>query len=259
MNNIIFYFSGTGNSLKVVKTLAEKLGSGKIVSMAKSENYNMEESYNSVGFVYPTYCWGLPNIVRKFIENSKFDTNKTAYYYSVTTYGGIVGNGISQFKELLFDKHSVALNYGTKLKMVGNHVLTYDMSKKTNKILADSEKRLEQIINDIKEKKNNKIKKSIKVFNTMYQKIMSDIPSMTRDYNVNENCKNCGICVKVCPVQNIEIVNGKHLFKNNCEQCLSCIHYCPEKAINYQNITQKRRRYHNPEISHEELIKYNNT
>jgi flavodoxin len=32
MENLVFYFSGTGNSLKVTKTIVEQLGSGEIVS-----------------------------------------------------------------------------------------------------------------------------------------------------------------------------------------------------------------------------------
>ena len=258
MENIVFYFSGTGNSLKVAKTIAEKLGSCKIVSMAKSGECVLEGSYNTIGFVYPAYCWGLPKKVAEFAGNIKLDNNKTAYYYSVTTYGGIVGNGISSIKELLYAKHNIALNYGTKLKMVGNHIFTYNISKKIEKKLKSAEKNLEKIIDDIRSRKNNNVKKSGRIFNKLYKMAMSGVSSMAKDYNVNENCTNCGICVKLCPVKNIDIVNGKHIFKNNCEQCLSCIHYCPQKAINYKNSTQKRRRYNNPDIDYNELIKYNN-
>ena len=81
MENIVFYFSGTGNSLKVAKTLAEKLGNCKIVSMARLEKNALDKEYDSIGFVYPTYCWGLPKIVRKFIENMNFLNINTTYFY----------------------------------------------------------------------------------------------------------------------------------------------------------------------------------
>jgi len=255
MENIVFYFSGTGNSLSAAKTLAEKLGNCRIVSMTRLEKNILDKAYNSIGFVYPTYCWGLPKIVRKFIENIKIKNNKTTYFYSIATYGGIIGNGISQIKELLKDKQKIELNYGTKLKMVANCIIVYNIAENITKILNRSEKKLEQIIIDIKERKHNNVKKSNKIFNKLYQKSITDIPS--KDYNVNENCSNCGTCVRLCPVKNIEIIDGKHQFKNYCEQCLSCIHYCPQKAINYKNVTQKRRRYNNPEINYEELIKFN--
>ena len=38
MGNIVFYFSGTGNSLKVAKSLAKELDDCEIISMTKSYN-----------------------------------------------------------------------------------------------------------------------------------------------------------------------------------------------------------------------------
>jgi MinD superfamily P-loop ATPase len=80
---------------------------------------------------------------------------------------------------------------------------------------------------------------------------------MDRDYIVDGNCTGCGICKMVCPVKNIEIMNGKPNFKHNCEQCVACIQYCPQRAINYKNLTQKRRRYTNPKINYKELSERN--
>ena len=80
-----------------------------------------------------------------------------------------------------------------------------------------SKKNLEKIIVDIENKKNNNVKKSSKIFNKLYQMAISGISSMARDYNINENCTDCGICVKLCPVKNIDMANGKPIFKNNCE------------------------------------------
>jgi flavodoxin len=53
MENIVFYFSGTGNSLKVAKTLAKELGNCEIVSMAGVGKYSLTKQYDTIGFVYP--------------------------------------------------------------------------------------------------------------------------------------------------------------------------------------------------------------
>ena len=37
-------------------------------------------------------------------------------------------------------------------------------------------------------------------------------------------------------------------------QCLACINYCPENSIQYGDKTQERGRYHNPEITVQDLI-----
>jgi MinD superfamily P-loop ATPase len=64
---------------------------------------------------------------------------------------------------------------------------------------------------------------------------------------------------EVCPIKNITIINKSPIFNHHCEQCVVCIQFCPQKAINYKNATQKRRRYTNPEISYKELAERNNS
>lgn len=54
---------------------------------------------------------------------------------------------------------------------------------------------------------------------------------------------------------NIKIKDHKVEFLHKCEQCMACIQYCPNKALNYKNVTQKRKRYHHPEITAKELSK----
>ena len=255
MNNIVFYFSGTGNCLKVAKEIAKELESCKIVSMAKIPNST--EQYNSIGFVYPTYFWGLPKKAIEFIEGINFENNKKAYFYAVTTYGGSAGNAIYQLYELLIKKHGIKLNYGQKLKMFSNYVIMYDMSEKINEITKKSNEKLVPIINSIKMKRNNRINKLTNIFEFINKGFIKKVSSMDKDYTINDNCTGCTICEKVCPVKNIEIVNNKPQYKHHCENCVACIQFCPQKAINYKDATQDRRRYTNPEINYMELFEYN--
>jgi ferredoxin/flavodoxin len=249
MAHLIFYFSGTGNSLKVAKVVSRELGGAEIVSMAKPRT--VTKQYEAIGFVYPTYFGGLPKVVYEFVTRLNLEDNKNAYFYSIATCGGFTLNCLPQLDELL-KKHGVKLNYGGKIKMFANDVLMYDMSTKIDKITKNSDKKLVPILRSIKNRDTNKIKKSI-----LYRDSYKDVSNFVRDYNVNENCISCGICGEVCPMKNIEIVNNKPQFGNKCEACLACIQYCPQKAINYRNVTQKRRRYTNPEIDYKELAKWN--
>jgi flavodoxin len=160
MVNIVFYFSGTGNSLYVAKSISKELGNCEIVSMAKP--FDSIKQYDSVGFIYPTYYFGLPKIVIEFVENLKLNNNKNAYFYSITTYGGLAGNAVFQMYELLLNRHDIKINYGEKLKMFSNYVVAYDMSAKINKITKKSNEKLTPIINSIKKRKCNNINKLTK-------------------------------------------------------------------------------------------------
>lgn len=49
---------------------------------------------------------------------------------------------------------------------------------------------------------------------------------------VNQNeCTGCGACVDVCPVEAIEIVNGKAIINDECIDCGACVDECPVEAI----------------------------
>jgi ferredoxin/flavodoxin len=255
MDNIVFYFSGTGNCLKVAKDISKELENCEIVSMAKLPNFTKQ--YDSIIFVYPTYFKKKKKKVIEFIEKINLENNKKAYFYAITTYGGSAGNAVYQLYELLLKRHSIKLNYGQKLQMFSNYVIIYDMSEKINEITKKSNEKLIPIINSIKMKKNNRVNKLTKIFGFINKDFIKKVSSMDKDYTVNDNCTGCTICEKVCPVKNIEMINNKPQFKHHCENCIACIQFCPQKAINYKNATQNRRRYTNPEVNYMELFEYN--
>ncbi|GMO62574.1 MAG: EFR1 family ferrodoxin [Treponemataceae bacterium] len=255
MESIVFYFSGTGNSLAVAKRISKELENCEIVSMAKPHIFTKQ--YDRIGFIYPTYFWGLPKKVIEFIGNTNFDSNRNAYFYSVTTYGGDAGNAVYQMCKLLHKKHGIKLNYGQKLQMFSNYVIMYDMSENIDEITKNSNEKLVPIIDAIKAKRNNTINKLTNIFCFVNKSFLKKVSDMDKNFTVNDNCTGCGICKEVCPVKNIEIENNKPKYSHHCEQCLACIQFCPQKAINYKNVTQNRRRYTNPEISYKELAEYN--
>ena len=44
-------------------------------------------------------------------------------------------------------------------------------------------------------------------------------------------CVACGLCASVCPMQNIEIDDGKVKFNGKCTMCYRCFSACPKQAI----------------------------
>ena len=138
--------------------------------------------------------------------------------------------------------------------MFSNYVVMYDMSKQIDEITQKSNKKLVPIINSIKNRENNKINTFSKIIGSLTKGLIKEMSDMDKNYTVNDNCTSCSICKEVCPVKNIEIINKKPQFKHKCEQCMACIQFCPQKAINYQNVTQNRGRYTNPEIDYKELL-----
>ena len=47
-----------------------------------------------------------------------------------------------------------------------------------------------------------------------------------------EDCIGCGTCVKMCPMEAIQLHNAVAIIdENKCIGCGVCVHHCPEDAI----------------------------
>ena len=89
---MIFYFSATGNCKYVAERIAAARGD-KTVSVAdccKSGSFSFEKTGKTVGIISPTYAWGLPVIVREFLQKLTLNT-KPDYLWFAATYGTTPG------------------------------------------------------------------------------------------------------------------------------------------------------------------------
>ena len=89
---MIFYFTGTGNSLYVAKELDEKIIS--IPQIIKEKR--LEFSADSIGIVCPVYGHEMPGMVKEFIRRASFETD---YLFAVLTYGAHHG-GVAEIAGL---------------------------------------------------------------------------------------------------------------------------------------------------------------
>ena len=124
MNTTIYYFTGTGNSLKIAKLLAQRIKNSSLVPMAEflSHNHVAVESQR-VGFVHPLYFYGLPRLVREFIK--KTDLGRVDYLFSVITGMYPDGQGLKQTKGLLSEKSKI-LDAGFYIKMPTNYIIDFN-------------------------------------------------------------------------------------------------------------------------------------
>ena len=84
----ILYFTATGNSLYIAKSIAASTG-GELLSipqMIKEETYEFTDE--KIGIVFPIYCMGVPSYIVDFLRKVKFNTN---YLFAIPTYGSYTG------------------------------------------------------------------------------------------------------------------------------------------------------------------------
>jgi ferredoxin len=167
------------------------------------------------------------------------------------------GNTLGHIKKLLKRK-GITLQYAKALDMFSNYVISYDMRDTIAEETKQSEIDFAPILQDVKNRKTNKVAR-IELFQEIaYRSLMRFVPEMDTYYSVSDACTKCGICEKVCPVGNIVMDEaGRPSFQHHCEQCVACIQFCPKKAINYKDKTQNRKRYTHPGIKYTDLAALN--
>ncbi|GHT48429.1 flavodoxin [Spirochaetia bacterium] len=256
-NNTIFYFSGTGNSLQAAKLIAEKIGDCDIKNIAKINNngsYILEGKPQRIGFVFPCYAMGLPNIVKQFIKSLEIPGIRTeSYCFAVVTCGGSGGNSLSIVKELLSSKR-LELSYGAVQKMFSNYLPLYKMADNAKEMAEKSNAEIKKIASEILSETWNDIPKAKGILSILNGIASKSLHKNVKFYSVSDACKGCGNCSKICPVGNITMQNGKPSFGVHCEQCVACIQWCSQQAINFKNKTQDSLRYHHPEITFAEML-----
>lgn len=252
----IFYFTGTGNSLHVALKIQEKVKNCQIFSISKSfKEKKLELDASTIGFIFPVYFLDVPHIVREFLNDIKILGNP--YIFAIATCGGELGNTFKKVNKLL-QKQNKQLNAEFKVIMPSNsivmfnHTTTLTPEENTRKI-ERSEGEIENIIEIINQKQAVSFNSTGVPFKNRFVSSMGKFFLFhlinDRTFKVDEDkCTSCGTCVSVCPMNNIELKDGKPTWNHDCECCAGCIHWCPCEAIENMR-TRGIPRYHHPEIT----------
>lgn len=246
---MIFYFSATGNSKYVAERLAELIND-KTVSIEECGDAVLDCSKEKfLGFVAPTYCWGLPTIFMDFL-NKKIKVNNRTYVYLVATYGTTPG-AIRQMTKKYLVKNNITLHGAYSVKMPDTYTPWFNLSNQDKN--KKRNKKAEVTILKISEKiKKRQIFKHMKMempgFFLKVTPIAYENMRKTSHFYVEDSCIGCGLCERKCPINAIEIEQGKPIWKKDkCVMCFGCVHRCPKFSIQYGNgKTKKHGQYLNP-------------
>ena len=255
---MIFYFSGTGNSLYAARLIAEH-NNDRIISISEEMlqekdryEYKLEEE-ESIGFVFPIYAWGPPRMVIDFISRLSVPDADDHYVYSLATCGENIGNTMKVLGKALHSR-GMKLHSAFSVVMPNNYNLLGDVDSRevAERKLDLAEEQIRDISKVIEAKQTGvfRIRKGpvpfilTGVINPLFNQHALDA---SRFY-ATDACTACGLCQDICPTRNIH-VEGKPAWGSNCTQCLACINHCPVRAIEYGKYTLKKGRYVNPRVS----------
>lgn len=248
----IFYFTATGNSLMVAKSIGDKTYS--MPKAMKEGKIYFEDDV--IGFIFPCYRGSIPTVVEEFLSSSNF---KSDYTFAIMTYGKIGFSGTKQFINIS-NQNGLKIDYANQIKMLDTSLKYYDMKKQLQGLAKKQiSKQIDRIKLDIRMKVHNGGRGNVvtsqfsKFGHNAYRKEIGDCDKL---FKVENHCTLCKVCQMVCPVDNI-IINDKISFKGQCIRCYACTQNCPSNAIRFK-CEKSKSRYRNSHISLKEIIQANN-
>lgn len=234
---MVFYFSGTGNCEHIAKLIGERTGE-EVIDIAKclreSRLSFALKKFERLGFVYPIYYMGMPNIVVDFVKAAEIRFYGKHFTYSVASCGAMTGSADRKLSELL-KKKNIPMHATFSVRMVSSFTPIFDVKNEERN--AKINKEASETVSDMLFLVDNRL-------GGYYNHRIGPWPvspvvhagytvgNRTSFFKLSKDCTGCGICADECPQNAIEIVDGKAKWtKKRCTYCLGCIHKCPQNAV----------------------------
>ena len=245
---MVIYFTGTGNSRHLARIAARDLDDEitdafEYIKSGKPAEFHSEKPWV---FVCPVYGWQIPHVFSKFIRENSFRGNREAYF--IIDCGSDIGCA-GEKVELLCKEKGFHYKGAAEVWMPENYIALFKApdEAEAEKIINEADIHMEQLVDYIiseesfPELKTNFLDKCKSGFvNTFFYKFIIK----AKAFYATDKCISCGLCEKICMLNNIILAGGKPKWGDNCTHCMACICGCPEKAIEYGSGTKSKRRYY---------------
>lgn len=246
---MILYFSGTGNSRYAAQVI-QSVTNDEIVSINGLMKNGAAEAIRSerpLVFVAPIYAWRIPRVVGKFLRAASFEGCKKAYF--VVTCASEAGNAAHYAKKLCDAKGLEFMGFAA-VDMPENYVALMgapdkDTSERMIRVTTPQIFALAESIGREARIGGHRPSFCDILKSSLINPLFYLLAVKSKPFRATDRCAGCGKCAALCPLNNIEIKEGRPAWKGHCTHCMACICGCPEEAIEYGRRTVGKRRYYN--------------
>lgn len=243
---VIYYFSGTRNTEIVANMVRETFYKhGHKISLFRMEdilkgNFNIDhQEFDLIGIGCPIIGYGTPPIVYNFIRHLPKENSKKVFIFR--TAGGVapINYNASKLMARKLDKKGYKVFHERVFSISSNWVIRYD-DLIIRQLYEATNRKVEIMCKELIHGKHQVLKTGIRL--RILMELASYIfPQILRfvgkDLMINKSCSDCGLCIKICPSNNIYRKKGRIRFKLACNSCMRCVYACPKLAIKFRFLT----------------------
>lgn len=246
---MVLYFSATGNTEFIAKELAKRLDDECLNLLERIKKQDHSPIYSEKPYVIcaPVYVCEIPRFLAKYLKKLPFSGSRDVYF--ILTSGGYCGPSGLLLKNI-FKAKGMDCHGHAEFKMPRNYVAndSYPMLEKAQveERISNSRIQLETVAADIRSG-NSLHARHVFLFETLvtlpFNPVWCKYKLRADDFYAKENCIGCGMCERLCPLNNIKLKEKRPTWGNECTHCMACIGNCPVNAIEYGDITKDKEPY----------------
>lgn len=209
--NRIYYFSGSGKSMRLAEHFSKKLDIPAYdITKELSDNELISET---AIVVFPVYCQNLPDPIVDFLPKIKTKYIALAVVYGRKSYGNVIEDASNLINAEFIGGVCVPCGHSFLDEKDG---FNFDA--------------LSPFIERINNSKPTAIEKGRKSFYADF------VPAKRTQLGVkikrSDKCIHCGKCISDCHIKAMTD-NGPN---ENCIRCLRCVKNCPEDALSFKTL-----------------------
>lgn len=231
---IAFYvFSGTGNTLRVCKAMADEIEkSGNETEIYRIDRKTIYSASGCIVIGYPVHAFNAPLPVLKFLKGLPSGENTPVYIIQTS------GEPLGFNRAACISPIRILRKKGYDVRGTFSYVMPYNIIFRHSNAMAA---RMWNVVRMRIPCDSQVIASLGKHFwkTGIPEKVVSLIlriehpatPLIGRGFKVSTQCTGCGKCAAKCPVGNIVMRNGRPHFGSECCLCMGCAFSCPSDAV----------------------------
>lgn len=227
MSTYAIYFSPTGGTEKVTRTVAEQFGDYKTIDLCE-ESSDVTKTFSAEDLciiAVPSFGGRVPAVA---LQKMKYFTGNNTKTVLITVYGNrAYEDTLIELEDFITAKRFSCV---AAIAAIAEHSIMHQFA--SGRPNQNDLTELSSFALKIKEKT-----KQIAESETDPSPVQVPGNKPYRDYGTiplvpkaSRTCESCGLCAKKCPVGAIPVEQPKVTDKDKCISCMRCITVCPKHA-----------------------------